>query len=97
MHAVKGGIGEIKAAYTDDAFTGITGAKAAVALGGICSAHPVIDVKCLVATQQVEVPSARTSTLLLEHELHEICMNWDVHHPCAYLAASQEPSLRAEW
>ena len=60
MHAVKGGIGEIEAAYTDDAFTDITGAQAHVALGGNCSAHPEIDVKRLVATQQVEVPSART-------------------------------------
>lgn len=60
MHAVKGGIGEIEAAYSDDAFTDITGAQADVAWEGNCSAHPVIDVKRLVATQQVEVPSART-------------------------------------
>ena len=36
-------------------------------------------------------------TLLLENVLHELCMNQDLHHPCAQLVASQEPSLRADW
>ena len=59
MHAVKGGVGEVEAACTDEAFTVNTGAPADIALGGNCSANPVMDVKRLVATQQVEVLSMR--------------------------------------
>ena len=59
MHAVKGGMGEIEAACTDEAFTDNTGGPANVALGGKCSANPMIDVKRLAASQQVEVLSVR--------------------------------------